>query len=426
MTQNFSALIDFANPYDAAAPRLRHAFAAPRALWVARTPDEVHAVLAAVQAAAQQDAWCVGFVRYEAAPAFDAALTTHAADGPLAWFAVHDAPLPWPAQVAHPATPAHPPALHWQHLPERAAFDQAFAAIAQAIARGESYQINLTAQLRGRWQGAAGLDTSSTASSAASPTTTRSAARALFAALQRAQPGGYAAWLDAGEEQVLSVSPELFFDWQGTHILTRPMKGTAARGATPTEDAARAAALRASPKERAENVMIVDLLRNDLSRIAEPHSVQVPALFRTEALPSVWQMTSDVLARTRPGTGLADVFAALFPCGSVTGAPKVRAMQIIRALEPGPRGIYCGAIGVVRPANTADGGIHATFNVAIRTVVLRAGEARCGIGSGITADATAEGEWQEWQHKRAFLTGCSPTAKSPGGAYSVPEPENTR
>lgn len=421
MTLNLSALIDFADPHDAAAPRLRHAFAAPRALWVARTPDEVRPVLTAVEAAAQQGAWCVGFVRYEAAPAFDAALATHAADGPLAWFAVHDAPLPWPAQVGSPATVPLPSALHWQSLPERAAFERAFAAIAQAIARGESYQVNLTAQLRGRWHGAAGPGTSSTASSTAPSTATRRAARALFATLQRAQPGGYAAWLDAGEEQVLSVSPELFFDWQGAHILTRPMKGTAARGATLTEDAARAAALRASPKERAENVMIVDLLRNDLSRIAAPHSVQVPALFRTEALPSVWQMTSDVQARVRPGTRLADVFAALFPCGSVTGAPKVRAMQIIRALEPGPRGIYCGAIGVVRPSSTAHGGIHATFNVAIRTVVLRAGEARCGIGSGITADATAEGEWQEWQHKRAFLA-----AGGPASAPSAAEPENTR
>ncbi|MBC7215341.1 MAG: chorismate-binding protein [Burkholderiaceae bacterium] len=431
MTQNLSALIDFADPHDAAAPRLRHAFAAPRALWVARTPDEVRPVLTAVEAAAQQGAWCVGFVRYEAAPAFDAALATHAADGPLAWFAVHDAPLPWPAHMASPATVLPPPALHWQSLPERAAFERAFAAIAQAIARGESYQVNLTAQLRGRWQGAAGPGTSSTASSTVPSTATRCAARALFATLQRAQPGGYAAWLDAGEEQVLSVSPELFFDWQGARILTRPMKGTAARGATPAQDAAQAAALRASPKERAENVMIVDLLRNDLSRIAEPHSVQVPALFRTEALPSVWQMTSDVQARVRPGTRLADVFSALFPCGSVTGAPKVRAMQIIRALEPGPRGIYCGAIGVVRPSIMAGGGIHATFNVAIRTVVLRAGEARCGIGSGITADATAEGEWQEWQHKRGFLAGCSLaadglTADSPAGVHPVPEPENAR
>ena len=152
--------------------------------------------------------------------------------------------------------------------------------------------------------------------------------------------------------------------------------------------------------------MIVDLLRNDLSRIAEPFSVQVPALFHTEALPTVWQMTSDVQARTRAGTTLADVFAALFPCGSVTGAPKVRAMQMIRALEPQPRGVYCGAIGVVRPGAPGQG-IRATFNVPIRTVTVQAGALRCGIGSGITSGAEPDAEWQEWRNKRQFLERAS-------------------
>jgi para-aminobenzoate synthetase/4-amino-4-deoxychorismate lyase len=157
----------------------------------------------------------------------------------------------------------------------------------------------------------------------------------------------------------------------------------------------------ASPKERAENVMIVDLLRNDVSRIAEPFSVKVPALFTVQTLPTVFQMVSDVTARTRPGTTLTDVFGALFPCGSITGAPKVQAMRAIKALEPAPRGMYCGAIGVVRP------GGHATFNVAIRTVTLRGNSATCGIGSGITSDAMAQAEWQEWQHKRGFLDRAS-------------------
>jgi para-aminobenzoate synthetase/4-amino-4-deoxychorismate lyase len=151
--------------------------------------------------------------------------------------------------------------------------------------------------------------------------------------------------------------------------------------------------------------MVVDLLRNDMSRVARPFSVTVPRLFHTEALPSVWQMTSDVTAVTRPGSTLADVFSALFPCGSVTGAPKVQAMRIIHALESEPRGVYCGAVGVVRP--TAAGGLHATFNVPIRTVTARAGVLRCSTGSGITADATAEGEWREWQHKRAFVERAS-------------------
>ena len=392
-----TALIDFTHPHDRGAPRLRHAFGAPRQVLQAHALHEVRGVLDAVHAAAQRGQWCVGHVRYEAAAAFDAALQTQAADGPLAWFAVYDAPMPWPAEDAtEEAAAAH---IAWTGAPDRAGFDAAIARIQQAIAAGEFYQVNYTAPLTGAFQG--------------SPA-------ALFAALQRAQPGGYAAHIDAGGEQVLSVSPELFFDWQdapgGGHILTRPMKGTAARGATPAEDAAQAAHLRASPKERAENVMIVDLLRNDLSRIAQPHSVRVPALFHTEALPTVWQMTSDVQARTRPGTTLGDVFAALFPCGSVTGAPKVRAMQMIRALEAAPRGIYCGAIGVVRPAGAAgaDGchGVAATFNVPIRTVVLRTGAdgtttATCGIGSGITSGATADAEWAEWRHKRAFALRAS-------------------
>jgi para-aminobenzoate synthetase/4-amino-4-deoxychorismate lyase len=378
-----TARIDFAQPLDAAAPRLRCAFGAPRQVLVAQQVDAVRAVLDAVHAAAQRGHWCVGYVRYEAAPAFDAALQTHAADGPLAWFAVHDAPQPWPAEAAQEAA-----RVEWHSGLERGAFDTALGRIQQAIGAGELYQVNYTAPLTGALQGSAA---------------------ALFAALQRAQPGGYAAHIDGGGEQVLSVSPELFFDWRdapgGGDILARPMKGTAARGATPEEDATQAAHLRTAPKERAENVMIVDLLRNDLSRIALLHSVQVPALFATQALPTVWQMTSDVRARTRPGTTLTDVFAALFPCGSVTGAPKVRAMQMIHALEPAPRGVYCGAMGVVRPGE--QGGIRATFNVPIRTVALQGDLARCGIGSGITADAVADAEWNEWRHKRAFVERAS-------------------
>jgi para-aminobenzoate synthetase/4-amino-4-deoxychorismate lyase len=346
--------------------------------------------LDAVQSAAQQGAWCVGYLRYEAASAFDAALAVYLADGPLAWFAVFDEALPWSQEAAVDAL-----AVQWQGGLARSAFDLTVEQIRQAIAAGTYYQVNFTATMQGLLadypidvQAAA-----STSLQAAVPAT----GVALFQALQRAQPGGYAAYLDTGAEQILSVSPELFFDWRNGHILTRPMKGTAPRGTTPQEDAARAQALRASDKERAENVMVVDLLRNDLSRIAQPHSVTVPRLFHTEALPSVWQMTSDVVARTRAGCTLADVFAALFPCGSVTGAPKVQAMQAIRALEAGPRGVYCGAIGVVQP------GGDATFNVPIRTLTLQGSVVRCGIGSGITAGSVAQDEWSEWQHKAAFV-----------------------
>ena len=378
--------IDFTQPRAAGNLRLRGRWGAPARVLVAHHIDEVKPVLEAVHAAAEAGHWCVGHVRYEAAPAFDAALQVHAADGPLVWFEVHDgAPSAWPSAEA--AGPAEARAT-WLPTLARPDFDAAIARIHQAIGDGELYQVNYTAP----WMG-----------------TVTGEGAALFDALLRAQPGGYAACFTAGEEQVLSVSPELFFDWQasaaGGSILARPMKGTAARGATPALDAAAAERLRASPKERAENVMIVDLLRNDLSRIAEPHTVRVPELFHTQALPTVWQMTSDVQARTRSGLRLPDVFAALFPCGSVTGAPKVRAMQLIRELERQPRGIYCGAIGVVRPDGR--GGIAATFNVPIRTVVMRGTQARCSIGSGITASAAAGAEWQEWLHKQAFLARAS-------------------
>ena len=397
--------IDFQQPLHGDSSRLRHVFGAPRQVLVARELGEVRGVLDAVHAAAQQGAWCVGYVAYEAASAFDAALRTYEGRDVLVWFAVHDDPLPWPTDAASSANPASAPGLVWTGGLARAEFDRAVAAAQEAIAAGELYQVNFTAPCLGTFEGAPGD---------------------LFTRLQQAQPGGYAAHLNAGDTQVLSVSPELFFDWvdapDGGAILARPMKGTAPRGDTAARDAELAEALRSSPKERAENVMIVDLLRNDLSRIALPHSVKAPRLFATQALPTVWQMTSDVTARTRPGTTLTDVFAALFPCGSVTGAPKVQAMRMIHALEQGPRGVYCGAVGVVRPAGGANGHGHhpvaATFNVPIRTVVLKAHgqvardstgrvddalQVTCGIGSGITSGAQASAEWQEWRHKRAFV-----------------------
>lgn len=371
------ALIDFADPHQAGAAPLPLAFGAPDQVLVAHTWEQVPQVLAQVDALSRQGHWCVGYVRYEAAPAFDAALQVHAADGPLAWFGVHQAPLR-DGEVAAPGTVE--PSLRWESQIARADFDQNMAEIHRAIAAGEFYQVNYTAPLHAAFAGEP---------------------RACFEALRRAQPRAYSAFINAGVEQVLSVSPELFFDWDGQRILSRPMKGTAARGATPVEDAANAERLRHTPKEQAENVMIVDLIRNDLSRIALPFSVKVPRLFHLEPLPTVWQMTSDVEAQTRPGTTLVDVFAALFPCGSITGAPKVQAMRQIHALEPAPRGVYCGAVGLVRP------GGHATFNVAIRTVTVRGGEAVCGIGSGMTFDAQPEGEWQEWHNKRMFLERAS-------------------
>lgn len=380
-------LIDFCDPQGASAA-LRCAFDAPQQTLVAHTPDQVKPLLNAVETLSQQGWWCVGYLRYEAAPAFDSALQVHEASGPLAWFGIYSSPLPWPDLTRPDVSRPDDDTTHvvWQNPLSRAVFDQRMAHIHQAIAAGEFYQVNYTSALQGAFSGDA---------------------LALFQRLQRAQPNGYAAFINSGFEQVLSVSPELFFDWQSApdaghrHILTRPMKGTAPRGHNAEEDAALAQSLLTSAKERAENVMIVDLLRNDLSRIAQPHSVTVPTLFKVQTLPTVLQMVSDVTATTRPGTRLSEVFGALFPCGSITGAPKVQAMRHILALEPDARGVYCGAIGLVRP------GGHATFSVAIRTVTLRGTHATCGIGSGITSDATADAEWQEWQHKRGFLVRAS-------------------
>lgn len=369
------ALIHFRPTYSAEDNGLRHAFERPVDELVAHAAEEVPALLRSVESYAKRGYWCVGYLRYEAASAFDPAFVAHPADGPLARFGVYEKPQSWPELPAEPSAK-----VQWQATLSRETFDAQMAHIHACIAAGELYQVNYTAPLAGSLQGQP-LD--------------------LFQSLLRAQPHGYAAYIDCGEEQVLSVSPELFFDWRAPDLLTRPMKGTAPRGRDPSQDIALAEQLRVSPKERAENVMIVDLLRNDLSRIAALHSVQVPRLFHVETLPTVLQMSSDVSARTRPGVGLADVFHALFPCGSITGAPKVQAMRLIRELEPQPRGVYCGAIGVVRP------GGHATFNVAIRTVTLRDGRLRCGIGSGITSGAQPAGEWSEWRNKRAFLERAS-------------------
>jgi para-aminobenzoate synthetase/4-amino-4-deoxychorismate lyase len=319
----------------------------------------------------------VGFVAYEAAPAFDPALVVPHADPacPLAWFAVFDSPDP----AAPPAESGRFRCTPWRLATGRPAFDQAIESIRAGITAGDYYQVNYTSRCRAGFTGDPAV---------------------LFEALRQAQPNGYGCFIDGGEWQLLSVSPELFFDWRSDGTLsTRPMKGTAPRHADAAADARAAAEMQASAKERAENLMIVDLLRNDLARIAVLGTVRVPRLFQAEALPTAWQMTSTVECATRPGTGLPEVFAALFPCGSVTGAPKIAAMASIARLEEAPRGIYCGAIGLIRP------GGHATFSVGIRSVWLRQpqGSAECGIGSGITLDSTADGEYAEWLVKRRFL-----------------------
>jgi para-aminobenzoate synthetase/4-amino-4-deoxychorismate lyase len=236
----------------------------------------------------------------------------------------------------------------WHDSTASTRFESCLASIKADIGDGRFYQVNYTTRLRAPFLGDS---------------------TALFDALRRSQPGAYSFYLDFGRWQVCSVSPELFFHWRPgaggapPRLTLRPMKGTAPRDSDAESDRQAAESLRTSAKDRAENLMIVDLLRNDASRVAELGSVTVPALFEVEPWATVWQMTSTVECRPRAEVGLAGLFAALFPCGSVTGAPKAEAMHAIRELEPAPRGVYCGAIGVVMP------GGEACFNVGIRTVV---------------------------------------------------------
>ena len=228
---------------------------------------------------------------------------------------------------------------------------------------------------------------------------------ALYVRLRERQPVRYGAFISTPEQHLLSFSPELFFERIGEHVVTRPMKGTAPRGVTPDEDEARRYVLLASEKERAENVMIVDLLRNDLGRLAAPGEVRVESLCATEAYPSLWQMVSTVSADL-PAVQLFDLFRALFPCGSITGAPKIRAMQRIAELERRPRGLYTGALGWLAP------GGDCRFNVAIRTLEIEPDRrAKLGIGSGIVIDADPEREYAECLLKAKFLTGYDPGFK---------------
>jgi para-aminobenzoate synthetase/4-amino-4-deoxychorismate lyase len=401
-----TALLDFPGHGGPDAPRQRWRFDQPTRWLVAHDPSQVAGLLDAAHALSKQGLWCLGWVAYEAAPGLNSLLPVKALPPgqPYAVWAVFDQATPWSGEDVVPAprapgaeaastAPSSLPAWTtgpWQADLDTHAAQARIAQIHELIRAGEVYQINLTTQLHGAFEGAP------------------DALWPYFMALRRSQPMGYGLMLDARSAcrvpgAVLSVSPELFFDWDGHTLTTRPMKGTAARGLDTATDQAAAQALQASAKERAENLMIVDLLRNDLSRIAEVGSVQVPSLFDVQALPTVWQMTSTITARSRPGLTLGQAFAALFPCGSVTGAPKRQAMHHIARLERSPRGVYCGAVGLMAP------GGRVTFNVPIRTVCVHTlpppapWSAHCGIGSGITLDATGAGEIAEWQAKQAFL-----------------------
>jgi para-aminobenzoate synthetase/4-amino-4-deoxychorismate lyase len=343
----------------------------------AYTLDEVIPLLRHAEDATRQGCWVALALSYEAAPAFDTALTAKApSEFPVAWMAVFEQQLP----TAVSSSGNHPFVVsEWEPEIGTQRYQESIHAIKDYIEGGDTYQVNFTFPLHGHVTG----DSFS-----------------CYRAIARSQGAAYSAYLDIGSHRILSFSPELFVERRGNKLITRPMKGTLARGRWLEEDIERARQLRQSPKDRAENVMIVDLLRSDLGKIAEIGSVEVPELFAVESLNRVLQMTSTVTARQRPDVTIVDILRALFPCGSVTGAPKARSMAIINELETHRREIYTGAIGLLSP----DG--DATFSVAIRTVVVDVnnGAATFGVGGAITWDSTTDGEYEECRLKAKFLT----------------------
>lgn len=342
--------------------------------------SEVEPALRAVEEAVAGGAFAGGFVAYEAAPAIEPFLTARAPrpDLPLVWFGLfaERRELRPPEPPADFALPDHLPGSWTPGLSPKE-YAARVAAVREWIAAGDTYQVNLTFPLH-----------------APAPVTAH--LLELYAALGHAQRAGYCALLRLPGATILSISPELFFRWSDRSLELRPMKGTRPRGRWPEEDRSLAEELRRSEKERAENLMIVDLLRNDAGRISEFGSIEVTRLFEVESYPTVHQLTSTIRARTREGASLVDLFRALFPSGSVTGAPKVRTTEIIAALEDTPRGVYTGAVGFVAPGEIV-------FNVPIRTLLLlEDGRLEMNVGSGITYDSNAAAEYAECLQKAAF------------------------
>ena len=365
---------DFANAEGVVEPLM---FSAPQRVIIARAISDVAGAMDEVDRELRDGKYVAGFVSYEAASGFESSLVTQPpTELPLVVFGVFDAPVPAPPLTEDAAAPD----IEWQSVISPADHRRGVGTIRAAIEEGETYQINYTFRLE------ASVDPASVAP--------------LYSSLARAERVPYGALLDLGDWKLLSLSPELFFraDFRSGRIITQPMKGTAARGLWLEDDDARAEQLAKSDKNRAENVMIVDLARNDVTRVAEIGSVRATSLFHVDRYSSVLQMVSTVEGRLTPGTSLGDIFRALFPAGSITGAPKSSSMRLIAALEHAPRGAYCGAIGFAGP------GGEAVFNVAIRTVTARKdGRAEYGVGGGITWDSEAGDEYAEALSKAACL-----------------------
>jgi para-aminobenzoate synthetase / 4-amino-4-deoxychorismate lyase len=356
-------------------------FQNPRTVLTAGDLPDVMPLLAEVERLVTNDGlYAAGWIGYEAAPAFDAAFRTRRATAfPLACFGIFGPPS---TLKALPGAGSPVDRGAWRPTVTREEYAAAVARIKEHIGSGDTYQVNYTLRHRSAFRG--------------DPW-------GLFLAICADAP--YAAFVDTDAFSVCSASPELFFSMQGDRICTKPMKGTAGRGRTAAEDRAHARWLYRSEKNRAENVMIVDMIRNDLGRIARTGTVRIPRLYAVEKYPTVWQMTSTVEARS--SASLPEILRALFPCASVTGAPKVKTMEIIAATETTPRNIYTGTIGFSGP------GRRARFNVAIRTILIdkTASLAEYGAGGGIVWDSTVEEEYQECLTKARII--LQPTSAPP-------------
>jgi len=384
----------------------------PCRLLTATTPDQVPALLGEVEAEQRAGRFVAGYMSYEAGAAFGLTVKSAAPDSPpLAWMAVY---RPESALVVSSA--------EWRHYLDgtdtsevaqtlaeveprlsvsRDEYIEAIARVREFIAAGDTYQVNYT--VRGRYELVRGGPNPADApgvDGASRPTEAAGLIDPLdyFLALVIRQPVPYAAYLDLGDAQVISLSPELFLRRDGDRLESRPMKGTRPRGGTHAADVALAFELAETEKERAENLMIVDMVRNDLGRVCRTGSIQVPVLYAVEPYRTVWQMVSTVTGDVHPRAGLARVMEAVFPGASITGAPKYHTMEIIAALETEPRDVYTGALGCFFP------GGDFTCNIAIRTIIHRDGRCRLGTGSGVVWDAVAEAEYEETLAKAAFAT----------------------
>ena len=355
---------------------LRHLFTKPITELKTRNLDQVETLLREVEAYQEQGFYAVGYVSYEAAPAFEKKFAVHPAPlmgEYLLYFTIHEKVeiLPFPEDYEAVDLPAN-----WKEEVEAPAYQKAIETIHHHIRQGDTYQVNYTVQLSQELE--------------ADPL-------AIYNRLVVEQKAQYNAFIQHDDVSILSISPELFFEQDDRLLTTRPMKGTTHRGLTNQADLKEAAWLEADPKNRAENMMIVDLLRNDMNRISEIGSEQVTRLCQVEQYSTVWQMTSTIESRLRPEVDLVQTFRALFPCGSITGAPKISTMEIIQKTEKAPRGVYCGTIGILLPKGKR------IFNVAIRTLQMQGTKSIYGVGGGITWDSKWEGEYQETKQKSAVL-----------------------